>query len=273
MTVAENVGFPLKVQRFSRKETRETVDEMLTLVGLEGFADRSASKLSGGQMQRVALARSLAMRPAVLLLDEPLSNLDAKLRDRLRFELKAIQLQTGITSIFVTHDQREALALADRIAIMRDGKIVQLDEPKNMYRDPNSAFVADFLGATNIFDGRVVGSAGESQIDVDLGKAGRIRGKAGSDTSQLANGNPVVVAIRPEIIQIAPAGQATVEVNQWPGRVQVASFLGSQLAYRLEMESGLILEAVTTDTATAYRTGDAILATMRPEYVTVLPAG
>src|SRR5690606_15269230 len=118
------------------REIATRVEQTLALVGLDGFGGRSASKLSGGQMQRVALARSLIMKPAVLFLDEPLSNLDAKLRDRLRFELRAIQLQTGVTSIFVTHDQHEALALADRIAVMRDGKIVQLDEPRAMYLNP-----------------------------------------------------------------------------------------------------------------------------------------
>jgi len=150
-TVFQNVAFPLRMKGVPRSEIAARVSEMLALVGLEGLGSRGASNLSGGQMQRIALARSLVMRPRVLLLDEPLSNLDAKLRERLRFELKEIQQNLKVTSIYVTHDQTEALALADRIAVMDTGRIAQLDAPDGLYRRPSSVFVADFMGYTNIF--------------------------------------------------------------------------------------------------------------------------
>jgi iron(III) transport system ATP-binding protein len=150
MTVFENVAFPLKMQRASRSEIGRRVAETLELVGLDGFAERGASMLSGGQMQRVALARSLVMQPSVMLLDEPLSNLDARLRHRLRGDLRDLQHRLGLTSVYVTHDQEEALALADHIAMMQFGRIVQLGRPDEIYGRPLSASIADFLGVANI---------------------------------------------------------------------------------------------------------------------------
>src|SRR5690606_9255400 len=140
-----NVAYSLKLQKTSKKEIEQRVMETLELVGLEDFAHRGASLLSGGQMQRVALARSLVMRPSVLLPDEPLSNLDARLRDRLRIELRDLQLRLGLTTVYVTHDQQEAFALADRIALMQGGLIVQMDEPSAMYHQPRSSSIAHFL--------------------------------------------------------------------------------------------------------------------------------
>lgn len=158
-TVVENVELSLVVKRAGRSKARARALEVLELVGLEDYASRPASLLSGGQMQRVALARSIAANPDVLLLDEPLSNLDAALRDELRVELRRIQLESGLTSVYVTHDQQEALALADRIAIMQDGRITQLDVPSAIYERPASASIARFLGAVNVFSVRSV--AGE----------------------------------------------------------------------------------------------------------------
>ncbi|TMR14061.1 ABC transporter ATP-binding protein [Nonomuraea zeae] len=150
MTVFENVAFPLRMKGRKGAEIRAAVRETLELVGLDHLADRGASLLSGGQMQRVALARSLAMQPSVLLLDEPLSNLDARLRHRLRMELRELQLRLGVTSMYVTHDQDEALALADRIALMQSGRIVQIGTPPEIYAQPGSASIAEFLGVDNI---------------------------------------------------------------------------------------------------------------------------
>jgi iron(III) transport system ATP-binding protein len=150
MTVFENVAFPLKMKGRKKAELRAAVHETLELVGLDHLADRGASLLSGGQMQRVALARSLAMQPSVLLLDEPLSNLDARLRHRLRMELRELQLRLNVTSLYVTHDQDEALALADRIALMQSGRIVQIGKPHEIYSHPRSASIAEFLGVGNI---------------------------------------------------------------------------------------------------------------------------
>jgi iron(III) transport system ATP-binding protein len=147
------------MQKLAKAETRERVEETLELVGLTSMTDRGASALSGGQMQRVALARSLVMRPAVLLLDEPLSNLDAKLRERLRVELKEIQIRLRVTTIYVTHDQTEALAMADRIAVMNRGVIERLDDAVSIYRSPRTRFVADFVGSSNLLRARVRGRA------------------------------------------------------------------------------------------------------------------
>jgi iron(III) transport system ATP-binding protein len=150
-TVFENVAFSLRMQKVGKVEIRQRVLDTLDLVGLRELADRGASLLSGGQMQRVALARSLVMRPSVLLLDEPLSNLDARLRERLRMELRELQLRLALTTVYVTHDQAEAFALADRIALMQKGRIVQIGTPEQIYKNPVCASVADFLGVGNIF--------------------------------------------------------------------------------------------------------------------------
>ena len=172
LTVAQNVAFPLRMQKVPKAEIRQRVEAVLESVGLQDFGPRGASRLSGGQMQRVALARSLVMRPRMLLLDEPLSNLDAKLREKLRYELRELQQSLGMTAVYVTHDQSEALALADRIAVMRKGIIEQLAGPVEMYRNPRTSFVADFLGVDNIFAARVTGSHGSG------GSVARLDGSA-----------------------------------------------------------------------------------------------
>src|SRR3954466_7652922 len=166
MTVYENAAFPLRVGRrrkFSRREIDERVNRVLATVDLAELAQREATKLSGGQQQRLALARALVMEPRLLLLDEPLSNLDAKLRERMRFELKRIQRELGLTTIYVTHDQSEALALSHEIAVMNEGQIVQIGSPRDIYERPRTTFVADFIGSTNCLDGIAVGKDPNSQ--------------------------------------------------------------------------------------------------------------
>src|SRR5579872_1593342 len=153
MTVFDNVAFPLRVKRKGRAEIRDAVERTLTLMNMEHLAKRSATLLSGGQQQRLALARAIVGSPRLLLLDEPLSNLDAKLRERMRFELKRLQVETGITTVYVTHDQMEALALSDEIALMHEGRIVQQGSPAQIYHAPASAYVADFIGSTNLLQG------------------------------------------------------------------------------------------------------------------------
>jgi iron(III) transport system ATP-binding protein len=162
MNVFQNVAFPLEVgsRRFSRQEIRDKVARVLTAVRLDHLAEREATKLSGGQQQRLALARALVMEPALLLLDEPLSNLDAKLRDQMRFELKRLQRELKITTVYVTHDQTEALALSHQIAVMKDGRIQQIGTPREIYERPASQFVADFVGNTNFLDGTVLDGRG-----------------------------------------------------------------------------------------------------------------
>src|SRR5215212_7465054 len=166
MTVFQNAAFPLEVgkKRYSKKEVEEKVMRVLHAVDLDRFAEREATKLSGGQQQRLALARALVMEPKLLLLDEPLSNLDAKLRERMRFELKRLQRELGITTIYVTHDQAEALALSHEIAVMSEGQIVQIGSPRDIYERPRTKFVADFIGTTNFLDGTVLGRDGREDI-------------------------------------------------------------------------------------------------------------
>ena len=208
------------------------------------------------------------MRPTVLLLDEPLSNLDAKLRDHLRLELKAIQREAGVTSIFVTHDQREALALADRIAIMREGRIVQLDDPRAMYLGPSSPFVADFLGATNIFSG-AVSAQHLGSVEVGLDNGSSVIGGTVQDRPLPAVGAQVTVAIRPETVTLEHASGAP-GPNRWLGRVQVGSFLGTTILYRLQMDNGVILEVADLQASEELPAGTPVAAIMNPGSVVVL---
>jgi iron(III) transport system ATP-binding protein len=237
MSVGENVAFPLTMANVDRSMIAERVTRTLALVGLEGMADRGGSQLSGGQMQRVALARSLAMSPKVILFDEPLSNLDAKLREGLRVELKQIQQDLGFTSVYVTHDQSEALALGDRIAVMRSGVIVQIADPVELYRRPNSSFVADFLGVTNIFEGKPSAAAGGGTC-VRLKDFGT---EIKCDQPVPTDWPSATVCIRPAAIIVGdkPFG----EINSWKGKVVVSSFLGGVVRYRIALDGGLILDA------------------------------
>ena len=225
MNVRKNVAFPLEVlprrRRPSRREIRERVERALAVVKLDHLTSRGATDLSGGQQQRLALARALVLEPPLLLVDEPLSNLDAKLRDDMRFELKRLQRELGITGVYVTHDQVEALAMSNTVAVMRDGKIEQVGRPRDVYEKPNSRFVADFIGTSNFIDGVVEGVEGSSY---------RVRAEDGvllvpSDTA-FHVGDNVVVAARPEHIEITPGATNGAAPNAWHGRVAVRSFLG-----------------------------------------------
>ncbi len=225
MTVFENVVYPMRIKRWPSDKIRRRGAEILQTVGLGGFEDRGASLLSGGQMQRVALARGLASEPDVLLLDEPLSNLDAKLRQSLRFELKELQQRLNLTTIYVTHDQEEALVLADRIAIMRAGRIVQLDSPEQTYETPRSTFVADFLGMDNLWEVNVIEDGADGIGTARLGDTPlRISGQGMSKRHRFA-------MVRSEDVVIS-AGEQQPAINRWHGEVLVASFLGSRMVYQ-----------------------------------------
>ena len=203
MTVRQNVAYPLQHRKMSRGEVARKVEEVLALVGLSEYADRPVVALSGGQMQRVALARSLVYQPQLLLLDEPLSNLDAKLRLRLRDDLRRIIKQTGVTALYVTHDQAEAVVLGDRIGVMRDGKLLQIGTPDEIYNRPADLFVANFTGASNQLAGTLVERNGSSAWSISA--SGR-RGEAAL-LQQLAPGDKVRVALRPENIAIGRQGR------------------------------------------------------------------
>src|ERR1700752_1179775 len=206
MTVRQNVIYPLKHRKLSREEANRKVDDVLTLVGLSEYTDRPVVALSGGQMQRVALARSIVYRPQLLLLDEPLSNLDAKLRLRLRDDLRVILKQTGMTALYVTHDQAEAVVLGDRIGVMRDGKLLQMDTPDAIYNRPADLFVANFTGATNELPGTLVSRNGVfGTVDFGEGRRGEV-----ALLHSLSPDEKVRIALRPENIPIGPHNGANI---------------------------------------------------------------
>ena len=236
MTVFENIAFPLRVskqRRYNREEIRTLVDQALATVGLAGYGDRPATRLSGGQQQRVALARAIVHRPQLLLLDEPLSNLDASLREEMRAELRRLQQQIGITAIYVTHDQAEALAMSDLVAVMDRGRIVQLDEPRAIYFRPANEFVASFIGAANLLSGTTAST-------ITAGGIGALRLDDGTEIKCLfpngsAAGQSATVSIRPESIAIAPATAAANGANALRGSVIAASFLGGTVRYDIRV--------------------------------------
>ena len=253
MTVADNVAYGLKVAGTPEAERRTRVAEALALVKLDGYGERKPDQLSGGQRQRVALARALVKRPRVLLLDEPLSALDAKLREQMRFELTQLQQTIGVTFLIVTHDQDEALAMADRCAVMNRGALQQAGAPSDLYEFPNSRFVADFIGQVNMFEGRLtVDEPDHAQIT-----AGELDAPVFLDHGVTgAHGATVWVAVRPEKIELssreldqprpsmedAPPG-----ANVFPGVIRHIVYLGSESAYEVQLASGRTVKALRTN--------------------------
>jgi len=226
LTVFENVAFPLRVRRESADLIRQRVDHALESVGLDGFADRGATQLSGGQQQRVALARALVYEPAVLLLDEPLSNLDAKLREQMRFELRALQRKLTLTILYVTHDQTEAMTLSDRIAVVNRGRFEQVGSPEEVYEKPATTFAGEFLGRTVTLDGALRKPVGGQWIE--LAGGGRLAVSAYS-TDSLRDGAPVRLIARPEDIEILPP--AELASNQIDATVEQVDYLGDRFEY------------------------------------------
>ena len=224
MTVFDNVAFPLQVkpraERESKADIEQRVHRVLETMELRQYAERQATKLSGGQQQRLALARALVIEPELLLLDEPLSNLDAKLRESLRYELKRLQRDLGITSIYVTHDQIEALSLSSNIAVMRDGEVMQLGKPRDIYENPTNKFVAEFIGSSNFVPGHVVAQEGADYV-VDT-SAGRLTLRSGAS---LPVGTEVSAAIRPEALELSTERPGDLQ-NVWEGVVSTRAFLG-----------------------------------------------
>jgi iron(III) transport system ATP-binding protein len=224
MTVFKNVAYPLKAKYRPRDEVQEKVHKALKLVGLEELGDRLAPRLSGGQQQRVALARALVGEPTVLLLDEPLSNLDAKLRNQMRWELKELQRRLGTTTLYVTHDQVEALAISDEIALMNRGRIVQMGTPREIYSSPVNEFAADFIGAANIIRGRLVegpDARGRSRVETPIGTlVATLKGP------QDQTGKEVLIAFRPEQVAISNDGDLVAGDNVLRGELQGFTYLG-----------------------------------------------
>ena len=270
MTVFANAAFPLEVRKnkLNKSQIAEKVMKVLHAVGLDHLAERDATRLSGGQQQRLALARALVMEPEILLLDEPLSNLDAKLREKMRFELKRIQRELGLTTIYVTHDQGEALALSHEIAVMSEGRIVQIGSPRTIYERPANRFVADFIGTTNFIDGTVLGHD-------DVAKLYRVRTPIGdllvTSDAPLAGGAPVTLSIRPEDVELteeaAPEGRL---INLSAGMVDAKVFLGDIVDFQVKVGDVMLLSRAHPSLRTPV--GDKINIRMDPLKCVALPA-
>jgi len=262
MSVFDNVAFGLSVRRVSRSETAERVRAMLALVQLQGYEGRRPGQLSGGQQQRVALARALVTRPRVLLLDEPLGALDKRLRRRMQVELRQIQREVGITTVFVTHDQEEALTLSDRIAILDAGRIVQSGPPRAVYERPETVFAADFLGDANFFTGWV-------------DDEGRVRTSSGS--ALLAAGVPedtrgeIILAVRPEKLRIARAGTPELDgANRLAGTVAGVLYAGSTVTYRVACGEAEVTVLEQNREAVSIAQGEPVTVSWWPEHTVVV---
>lgn len=266
-TVGDNVGFALKMRGVGKAERAQQVADALALVDMKGFADRYPGQLSGGQRQRVALARALIHRPAVLLLDEPLANLDRKLRETMRVEIKQIQAKVGISAIFVTHDQEEALVMSDRIAVMEGGRIHQLGTPAEIYNRPATAFVARFIGETNYLKGKVVALEDGAVV---LKVAGGLTVHA-PPLSGVSVGSDAAVSVRPERVEIgpeAPAGSA----NVIHGEIEFVTYLGASVSYRIKGPESLLLQVTRplTSEHPAYAVGQRVVLWWPPDRGTLL---
>jgi spermidine/putrescine transport system ATP-binding protein len=236
LSVADNVGFGLRYKDVSKQEAKKRVGDALALVRLEGLERRRPSQLSGGQQQRVALARALILNPAVLLLDEPLGALDAKLRKQLQIELKALQEEVGITFIYVTHDQEEALTMSDRLAVMSNGRVEQVGTPSEVYEEPRTSYVADFLGVSNLMDARAEGPDAEGRGKVRLGDFELVAGHGDTD----ARGD-VKMVIRPERVRLEESGASG--QNRVPGMVERVVYVGSIMQVIVHLAPGQTLQA------------------------------
>jgi len=261
MTVAENVAYGLDVRHVARDEKERRVRDALAIVRMTELADRSPTQLSGGQQQRVALARALVINPGILLLDEPLSNLDAKLRMETREEITRIHCETRQTMLYVTHDQKEALSMADRIGVMNAGRLVQVGTPHEIYRAPNSRFVADFIGEMNFIEGKIARAAnGEVAVATSYGTL-----IARGDGFQ--PGQAVTCGIRPETLTPTRAGAAA---NLIHATVQRATYLGEIEHYTLTLPDGQPLRAFGTNPETVRQPGEKLTLTVRPEDIILL---
>jgi spermidine/putrescine transport system ATP-binding protein len=271
LTIEENVAFGLRRKKVKGPEVKSRVTDMLRLVELPGFEKRKPNQISGGQAQRVALARALINRPAVLLLDEPLGALDLKLRKQMQVELKRIQREVGITFIYVTHDQEEAMTMSDRIAVMNMGKYEQLGDPESLYERPQTRFVASFLGISNLLEGAVDGTA-DSYALIKLADDTRLR-----VPSALVDGNASIeVGIRPEKIRLHRSEEAIpAAANQLEGTIRDVSYVGVSTQYIVDSKSGIPMTVYEqnverTSQGSLYRAGDTVRLSWLPEHTFVV---
>jgi iron(III) transport system ATP-binding protein len=259
MNVGQNIGYGLKIKGTPKEEIKQRVKEVLETVGLSGYEERYADEMSGGQQQRVAVARSLILEPKVLLFDEPLSNIDSKLRRSMREDIRKLQQETGITSIYVTHDQSEALAVSDEVIVMNTGKVEQMGAPEKLYRNPKNAFVATFIGDANILEGELVQINGRN--DVQLGEV-TISAKTVPDNVHVGK---VQVAIRPEVVTM----HADKGTNRLEGEVSWCSFVGSAFEYTIKTSVGELF-IIVPSTGEHFETGDTIYLSVNNVGVAVL---
>jgi spermidine/putrescine transport system ATP-binding protein len=268
LTVFDNVAFGLRSRREPKKEIETRVNDALDLVKLRSFAKRRPGQLSGGQQQRVALARALVLQPSVLLLDEPLGALDAKLRRSLKVELKALQEQVGITFLYVTHDQEEALTMSDRLAVMRDGKIVQIGDPHQVYEEPADTYVADFLGVSNLMPVEVVSRGPGASCQIKLGDSVLDADHGGADAPDRCH-----AVIRPERVQVEEFGSTG--RNRVPAMVDRLVYLGSSTQIFLRLAPGMELQALMQNDGshTKLVQGTPVHVFLAPDALRVLPGG
>jgi iron(III) transport system ATP-binding protein len=268
LNVYKNVAFGLEERRVKKTEIRERVEEALSMVKMDGLGNRKINQLSGGQQQRVALARALVVRPRCLMLDEPLSNLDAKLRIEMRTEIRRICKEFGLTAIYVTHDQKEALSIADRLAVLDSGNIAQVGTPEEVYRKPHTALVASFIGETNLVDGKVVcHSDGNIYVQTPLGE---LAGRPSDSTWFPDPDEAVAVSIRPECLSINPRPATQ---NAIAGKLTESTYLGEVAHYAMRVEGHA--ETIHLSELNPRRiirgAGEMLYATAKPEDVVLLP--
>jgi spermidine/putrescine transport system ATP-binding protein len=265
LSVADNVGFGLRYKDVSKQEARKRVSDALELVRLQGLERRRPSQLSGGQQQRVALARALVLNPSVLLLDEPLGALDAKLRKALEIELKALQEEIGITFVYVTHDQEEALTMSDRLAVMSSGRVEQIGTPSEVYEEPSTAYVADFLGVSNLMDASADGADGGGRCRIQLGDFELVAARGDTDAR-----GAVKVVIRPERIHLEEGGAKG--ENRIPGMVERVVYVGSTMHVIVHLASGPTLQAWVQNQGDGvpYTQGHSVTVNLPPDALRVL---
>jgi iron(III) transport system ATP-binding protein len=265
MTVAQNVAYGLRFAGIPRAERNGRVTEILRAVQLAGYGARYPGELSGGQQQRVAVARALVVEPEILLLDEPLSNLDASLREEMRFEIRRLHERFTITTLYVTHDQAEAMVISDRVAVLRSGRVAQIGAPSELFEHPRTRFVAEFIGKTNLIDAVAEGP----------GRVARDRLRLRVAVDGLVSGAPAVISIRPHQIALAPRAAAPAlpaGANALPGTVIRASYLGDSVDYQVGLDDSDVVLRVTGPTPARARAGEPVALTVPAEACVLLPA-
>jgi putative spermidine/putrescine transport system ATP-binding protein len=257
MTIARNIAYPLVMRRVPKAEIAARVHDALNMVELDGYGDRMPRQASGGQQQRVALARAIVFHPRLLLLDEPFGALDRKLRDQMQLEVRRLQQKMGLTTIFITHDQEEALVMSDRIAVMDKGRVSQIGSPQEIYETPTSQFVADFVGESNIFVGKVLRTGSEIELELDFGTVWRM---ARGPTVMADVGQRVRVMIRPERFVAMDGGAAAALANNVSGEITECAYTGTSDRYRVQSVDGinLLVRFQSAHGARRYRQGESI---------------